>query len=152
MKRIVFLFALFIGLCHTSYGQSDSIASMDIDDIEVVVQSVRVSPKGDTVTVELFLHSYLKSPRELKINTFATGLLNPDGKPMFYDSMTIGKVKIMLSDRQNYLHYLLKRNEPVLYKIVTCNWQKRWGKPQQLRLTLEDHVEIGKFLQVDIPL
>jgi hypothetical protein len=126
--------------------------SVDVDEIEVGVKSVRLSPKGDSVTVELILQSYLKTPRELKINSFATGVISPQGSVVFYDSMSIGNVKVQFKDRQNYIHYLLTRDVPVLYVIKTPNWQKRWGKPQQFRFTLEDHEEEGKFLQVDIDL
>lgn len=135
-----------------SFGQSDPVTSIDIDEIEVSVKSVTVSPKGDEITVALYLQSYLKNPRELKINTFASGIINPQGSTVFYESMVIGNVKVTLEDRQNYIHYLLKRDEPVLYTVKTRNWQKRWGKPQQFRITLEDHLEVGKFLQVDISL
>lgn len=152
MNRIIVLIVCLWGFINASFAQTESVSSIDIDDIEVVIKAVKLSPKGDSVTVELLLHSYLKDPREVTINTFASGLINPQGKVMFYESMIIGKVKVAFADRQNYLHYFLKRNEPVLYTIKTLNWKKVWGTPQQFRITLEDHTETGKFLQVDIPL
>lgn len=152
MKNVLLIIGCLYGFIQSSFAQTESTSSLDFDEIEVRVKSVELSPKGDSVTVVLFLQSYLKYPRELKINTFATGLLNPEGKTMFYDSMMIGKVKITLADRQNYIHYLLRREDPVLYVIKTPNWKKNWGKPQQFRITLEDHEETGKFLQLDIPL
>lgn len=151
MKRILLLLVCFFCLT-SSLSAQEVVNSVDFDEIEISVKSVRLSAKGDSVTVALLLHSYLKNPRELKINTFATGIVNPEGKVLFYDSMSIGKVKITLVDRENYIHYLLKRNEPVLFTVKTPSWPKRWGKPQQFRLTLEDHMEEGKFLQVDVSL
>ncbi len=152
MKKFLLIFICFYSAVQLSFAQTEAKESTDIDEIEVTVQNVRLSAKGDSVTVTLALQSYLKQPRELKLNTFASGLVNPQGKTMFYDSITIGKVRVLLSDRQNYIHYLLSRDEPIMLTIKTPSWQKRWGKPQQLRLTIEDHLEEGKFLQVDIPL
>lgn len=146
-----FVLAIFAFSIH-SYGQKDSIRSVDFDDIEITLKSVELSAKGDTVIVSFFLHSYLKEPRELKLNTFASGVISPEGRVLFYDTIMMGKVRLDLEDRQNYIHYLLHRNKPVLYVTKTPNWQKRWGKPQQFRVTLEDHKEEGKFLQLDIPL
>jgi len=150
MRNIIWMIVYFCGFVSSAMAQT--VNTIDIDEIEVTVKSVVLSAKSDTVTVSFYLQSYLKNPRELKINTFASGLLSAEGKPMFYSTMEIGKVKINIADRQNYIHYLLRRDEPVLYVVKTPNWKKNWGKPQQFRLTLEDHLETGKFLQVDIPL
>lgn len=152
MKKLVFLILCSWSFSQLAFGQNDSISTVDIDEIEVILKDVRLSAKGDSVTVEFVLHSYLKEPRELKINTFSTGVISPEGKTMFYDMMSIGKVRIALANRQNYFHYLLARDEPVLFTIKTPAWQKRWGQPKIFRITLEDHDEEGKFLQVDIPL
>lgn len=152
MKKVCLLVLAVFAFSLHSYGQKDSIISVDLDDIEITLKSVELSAKGDTAIVSFFLHSYLKEPRELKLNTFASGVINPEGRVMFYDTIAMGNVKLNLADRQNYIHYLLHRNKPVLYVTKTPNWQKRWGKPQQFRITLEDHQEEGKFLQVDIPL
>lgn len=152
MKKILLLIVCLCSFIGCSFGQDKLISTLDIDEIEVTVKSVQLSANGDTVTVELILQSYLKLPRELKINTFASGIINPAGKTLFYDSMLMGKVRISLADRQNYIHYLLTRDEPISFTIKTPNWQKRWGKPQFFRLALEDHMEQGKFFQVDIPL
>lgn len=152
MKQIfVFILALY-GFIQPSFGQVDTVVRMDFDEIEIILKSVELSANGDTATVSFFLHSYLKEPRELKLNTFASGVISPEGKVMFYDTITMGNVQLRLADRQNYIHYLLDRSKPILYTTTTPNWQKRWGKPQQFRITLEDHQEEGKFLQVDFSL
>lgn len=152
MKNSFLLLLLILGIHSFVCAQEMNTSSTDIDEIEVTVQSVTQSKKGDTTTVVLVLQSYLKQNRELKLNTFATGLVNPEGKALLYTNMSMGKVAIQLNDKQNYLHYLLQRDYPVTLVVKTIGWQKRWGKPQQFRLTLEDHLEEGKFLQVDIPL
>lgn len=155
MKRLLFLYIVLFVFSQRSFGQENEIntsSSVDVDEIEVIVKSSKLSAKGDTSIVILSLQSYLKNPRELKLNTFASGVLGPDGKPMFYDSMTMGKVNVFLASHQNYLHYLLTRDDVVPFVIKTPKWQKHWGVPKIFRLTLEEHTEEGKFIQVDIPL
>lgn len=152
MKKIVLFLVCLWSSIQFSMAQTDSLNSIDVNDIEVIVKSVRFSPNKDTVTIEMVLHSYLKDPREMKINTFASGLLSPQGKTIFYNSMMLGRVKIALADRKNYFNYLLKRNEPVLYTVKTAFWQKEWGLPKAFRITLEDRQDEGKFLQADISL
>jgi len=155
MKRLLFLNIVLFVFLQSAFGQVHQIETndgIDVDEIEVIVNSSRLSAKGDTSIVVLSLQSYLKNPRELKINTFASGILGPDGKPMFYDTMAMGKVQISLASRQNYLHYLLTRDDIIHLVIKTPKWEKHWGLPKVLRLTLEEHTEEGKFIQVDIPL
>ncbi|MCA5004162.1 hypothetical protein [Sphingobacterium bovistauri] len=126
--------------------------SIDINEIEVWTKSVQLSAKGDTATIELYLQSYLKNPREFKLNTFSSGLLSGNEKPLWYHSMQMGKVHVRLEDKQNYLHYLLTRNEPVVLTIKTGGWKKQWGKPKQLKLAIEDFEEQGKILEYTIDL
>ncbi len=152
MKNWLLFFVCIYCCIEVSLGQTKEYSSIDIDEIEVTVQSVESSPKGDTTTVILILQSYLKQNRELKLNTFASGLVSPQGKIMFYSTISCGNVRIDFKDKQNYIHYLLNRDQPVTLVIKTVGWQKRWGKPQQVRLTIEDHLEEGKFLQTDINL
>jgi len=123
-----------------------------IDDIQVDVKDVMISTKGDSVTVDLFLISYKKDPREFRLNTFASGVVDSKGIPYLYASMQMGRVKIDVSDRQNYLNYLLEPDEPVMLRLKTGAWKKQWGKPQQVKLTFEDSVEEGKFLEATIDL
>lgn len=153
MKNL-FLTALISFLCFQfSFSQEkEERNSIDINEIEVWTKKVELNAKGDTATVELYLQSYLKNPREFKLNTFATGLLSGSEKPMWYHSMQMGKVRVLLEDRQNYLHYLLTRNEPVVFSIKTGDWKKQWGKPKQLKLAFEDFQEEGKILEFVIDL
>jgi hypothetical protein len=153
MKRVFlsFLFTvLAIGFVFSQ--EKPERNSIDINEIEVWTKSVQLSAKGDTATVELYLQSYLKNPREFKLNTFSTGLISGSEKPLWYHSMQMGKVRVHIDDRQNYLHYLLTRNEPVVLTIKTGGWKKQWGKPKQLRLAIEDFEEQGKILEYTIDL
>ncbi|NGM60843.1 hypothetical protein G5B30_02815 [Sphingobacterium sp. SGG-5] len=136
--------------CIVSFGQETS--PLVVDDIQVDVKDVKVSVKGDSVTVDLFLISYQKHPREFRLNTFASGVVDSKGSPYLYASMQMGQVKIDVSDRQNYLNYLLEPDEPTLFQLKTGAWKKQWGKPKQVKLTFEDSTEEGKFLEVSIDL
>jgi hypothetical protein len=151
MKRY---FLIFIGLLFASlsFGQDEEKPLVVVDDIQIDVKDVSLSPKGDTAIVELFLISYQKNPREFKLNTFASGVVDSQGKPYLYASIQMGKVRLNLEDKQNYLHYLLEQDLPVLLRIKTAAWTQRWGKPKQLNLTFEDSTEEGKFLEVGVDL
>lgn len=151
MKVFVLLITFLIAFCSIAFAQEEAI-SVEVDDIQIDVKNVYLSNKGDTATVEFFLISLAKNPRELKLNTFASGVIDTSGKPALYATMQMGKVNIKIADRQNYLHYLLERDEPVLLKIVTPNWKKQWGKPQSAKLTIEDSEEQGKFFEIEIKL
>lgn len=155
MKKL-FLSLLFIvfgySFTHAQEVEEQERISININEIEVWTKNVQVSAKGDSATVELYLQSYLKNPREFKLNTFASGLIGADAKPMWYHSMQMGKVRVHLEDRQNYLHYLLTRNEPVVFTVKTGGWKKQWGKPKQLKLAFEDFQEEGKILEFVIDL
>lgn len=151
MKNIVLLLTFLYSFVGIAFAQEEVI-SMEVDDIQIDVKDVYLSKKGDTATVKLFLISLTKNPREFKMNTFASGVIDTSGKPALYASMEMGRVKVVITDRQNYLHYFLERDEPVLLKIKTANWKKQWGKPQVVKLTFEDSEEEGKFLEVEIKL
>ncbi len=151
MIRILFFVFLGIGSCLVALGQQ-SVSPLVIDDIQVDVKDVMLSEKGDTVTVDLFLISYKKHPREFKLNTFASGIIGSEGRPSLYATMQMGRVKVAVSDRQNYLNYLLEPDEPVALQIKTGAWKKQWGKPKQLILAFEDSEEEGKFLEVIVDL
>mgnify|MGYP007040145148 CR=1 FL=1 len=153
MKKALLFCIVFVLCTSISFAQEkEERNSTDVNEIEVWTKNVQVSAKGDTATVELYLQSYLKNPREFKLNTFSTGLLSGSEKPLWYHSMQLGKVLVRLEDRQNYLHYLLTRNEPVILTIKTGGWKKQWGKPKQLKLAFEDFQEQGKILEYTIDL
>ena len=153
MKRVFLSFLFTVLACGIVFSQGKPERnSIDINEIEVWTKSVQVSAKGDTATVELYLQSYLKNPREFKLNTFSTGLISGSEKPLWYHTMHMGKVQVHIDDRQNYLHYLLTRNEPVVLTIKTGGWKKQWGKPKQLKLAIEDFEEQGKILEYTIDL
>lgn len=153
MKQLLLsFFIVFTTFLHASGQDTLERKSIDVNEIEIWTKSIKLSPKSDTATVELYLQSYLKNPREFKLNTFSTGLIGGGDKPLWYHTMQMGKVRVHIDDRQNYLHYLLTRNEPVVLTIKTGGWKKQWGKPKQLKLAIEDFEEQGKILEYIIDL
>lgn len=146
------LWAILLGITFSSFGQEIEKPLVIIDDIQIDVKQVALSAKGDTATVELFLISYQKHPREFKLNTFASGLVDSEGNPYLYTSVQMGNVRVRVDDRQNYLHYFMEQDVPVLLKIKTGGWSKRWGPPRQVKLAFEDSTEEGKFLEVIVNL
>lgn len=147
-----FLLLIYLGFVSSSFGQEGEKPLMVVDDIQIDVKNVSLSPKGDTAIVELFLISYQKDPREFKLNTFASGVVDSQGRPYLYTAMQMGKVMLRVEDRQNYLHYLLEQDIPVLLQIKTASWVKQWGKPRAVKLAFEESTEEGKFLEVDVSL
>ncbi|SUJ13975.1 Uncharacterised protein [Sphingobacterium spiritivorum] len=117
-----------------------------VDDIQVDVKNVSVDAKTKTLTLDLFLISYQKNPREFKLNTFATQVLDTKGQTYMYSTMQMGKVLIKLSDRQNYLHYFMEDEVPVAFKITVDNWTKG-NKAKAVKLVFEDSTEAGKFIE-----
>ncbi|WP_164109693.1 MULTISPECIES: hypothetical protein [Sphingobacterium] len=152
MKKLGLLIVLSFYLGTLVLGQEPTSESLEVDDIQIDVKSVALSKNADTATVELFLISYKKGTREFKLNSFASGIVDSGGKTYLYNSMQIGKVLVQVTDRQNYIHYLLEEDEPVRLIVKTIGWKKQWGKPQQFKLAFEDSEEEGKFLEVIIDL
>lgn len=152
MQKYILSLLLIVSFGTLKAQQIQERNSLDANDIEVWVKDVKLSVKSDTAIVQINLQSYLKNPREFRLNTFASGLVNGGVKPLWYDTMSMGNVIIKFADKQNYLNYLLTRDEEVMLTIKTPNWKKQWGKPKQLKLTFEDHNEEGKFLEYLIDL
>lgn len=151
--RILWLTILWVGMCSAALGQDKEQHTphlMVADDIQIDLKDIYLNAKGDTATVELFLISLQKNPREFKMNSFASGVIDSKGTPYLYSTMEMGKVRLDIADRQNYLHYLMEQDLPVLLRIKTAGWSKQWGKPQHTKLTFEDSSEEGKFLQIEL--
>lgn len=152
--RVFWIAFFWVGFVAAAQGQAKELFSplAVVDDIQIDLKDVYLSPKGDTVTMELFLISLQKNPREFKMNTFSSGIINSAGKLYFYDTIEMGNVHLSLADRQNYLHYFMQQDLPVLLRIKTADWSKNWGRPQQAKITFEDSTEEGKFLEVELKL
>src|SRR5690606_20579082 len=120
------------------------------DDIQVDVKSVRTIANGDTLSIELFLISYQMDPREFKLNTFATQVLDSEGNRHLITRMKMGRVLVQLADRQNYLHYLLEEDMPVSLTMQVGDWKGK--KASKVILVFEDSTEEGRFVTQEVDL
>lgn len=121
-----------------------------LDDIQFDVKSIRVV--DDTSTVELFLISLSKGEREFKMNTFASVVEDAQYNDHMYTTIQMDRIQIRFEDRQNYLHYLLAADKPVMLTFKVANWHKEYGKPQALRIVFEDSKEEGRFRELSVKL
>jgi hypothetical protein len=137
----------FILFTHLAFAQEIDTTAILVDEIQVDIKHVGLSAKGDTATVDLFLISYQRNPREFKLNTYATQVGDSKGNYHLYDSMKMGKVLVLLAHRQNYLHYFMEEDVPVPFQVKVANWTKVRGKPTHLKLVFEDSKEEGKYVE-----
>lgn len=121
-----------------------------VDDIQIDVKAVKADAKSDTLSVDLFLISYKKGPREFKLNTYGTQVVDEKGEKHFFTNMKMGQVFVQLVDRQNYLHYLLSEEMPVPLNVKIVGWGKQ--KAKKILLVFEDSAEEGKFIETEIAL
>ncbi|MBD1420875.1 hypothetical protein H8B21_04735 [Sphingobacterium chuzhouense] len=120
------------------------------DDIQVDVKSTKINVGGDTLSLELFLISYQMDPREFKLNTFATQIMDNEGDKHLFTTMKMGRVLVQLADRENYLHYLLEEDVPVPLTIHVGDWKGK--KALKVLLVFEDSKEEGKFITQEVDL
>ncbi|NQD71033.1 hypothetical protein HP439_09915 [Sphingobacterium shayense] len=144
MNKFLFFFCmLFLAINGQAFGQQDSTVNIT-DDIQVDVKSVTLDSHSDTLTVELFLISYQVDPREFKLNTFATQLVDDTGGAHLFWSIQMGRVLVKIGDRQNYLHYLIEENEPVPFTLKIAGWGEKAAS--KLNVVFEDSNEVGKYI------
>ncbi|WP_246162303.1 hypothetical protein [Sphingobacterium phlebotomi] len=130
--------------------QGEEGAKNITDDIQADVKSVKTIANGDTLSIELFLISYQMDPREFKLNTFATQIVDSEGNSHLFTTIKMGRVLVQLADRQNYLHYLLEEDEPVPLTIHVGDWQGK--KASKILLVFEESTEEGKFITQEVDL
>lgn len=152
MKKWIYFLCLSFGMFMSGslFAQEDDPEALIKDDIQVDVKSVETIADGDTLAMELFLISYQMDPREFKLNTFATQVVDSDGESHLMTTMKMGRVFVQLADRQNYLHYLLEEDVPVPLTIRIGDWQGK--KAAKVRLVFEDSAEEGKFITQEVDL
>lgn len=143
---------IFLLLGQFVYAQSDKIEKepLVVDEIQIDVKSVQIDAKLKTASVELFLTSYSRNERELKLNTYGTQLVDAKGVKYLFGTLGLGKIFVKLQDKQNYINYLMKMDEPVQLTITVANWIK--GKPKELILVFEDSEEEGHYIETAVQL
>lgn len=143
------IISLFLLLAASTQAQ-DMDSTNVLDDVQADLKGVRTDKSADSLIIELFLISYRMDQREFKLNTYATQVVDQDGTPHLYASIKMGRVRVDIKDRQNYLHYLLEENVPVPLTITYGNWKGK--KAKKLLLVFEDSAEEGKFITQAIDL
>lgn len=143
--RLLIVFILLIAFAVPGLCQSDA-DKLIVDDIQVDVQGADFVDSTGRLTVELFLISTKRNPREFKLNTFSSQVFDEQYNAYFYSEMRMGKVLVLIAQRENYIHYLLQPDVPVPFQITIGDWVK--GKaPDFVKLVFEDSEEEGKFIE-----
>ena len=121
-----------------------------VDDIQFDLKSVTAS--GDTLIVDLFAISYDKNPREFRLNVFATALIDAQEESHMLTSVQIDRVIVQLSDRENYLNYLLHQDKPVNIKLKLTPMTEEIKNAKMVKIVFNALEEEGQFLDAFIDL
>ncbi len=146
-KKIV-LFLLW-GLPLALVAQEDTTVLL-LDDLQFDVRSVNVSK--DTAIVDLYVISSLRQQREFKMNTFASTVVDQNDKELMYTQIQMGRVRIHINDRQNYLNHVMAMDVPVALQFKVAGWKKENGLPEAVNIVFEDSRESGRFRQIKVRL
>ena len=147
--RYVVVLMLFLVGGFVKAQSADSL--LVVDDIQFDVKEFHVDEPKHELVINLFAISYSKNPREYKMNTFSTQVLDQKKQPHFFYTIQMGNVLVKFEDKQNYLHYLLEEDKPVDIQVVVKDWKKT-DKPVMVKLVFESSTEEGEFLEVPISL
>lgn len=126
---------------------SDS-SVVTVDDIRFEVEQFHIDSATNTATVELQLSSLKENPRELKINSYGTQLVDNNREAYYFSTITLGRVLVRFEDKQNYMHYLLQPATPVKLTIIAENIASTADSIQVVKIVFEDSTEEGRFLDV----
>ncbi len=151
MKQIIWFLGLALAffLPKTSQAQEDSNLNV-VDDIQFDLKSVTAS--GDTLVVDLFAISYDKNPREFRLNVFATALIDAQEESHMLTSVQIDRVIVQLSDRENYLNYLLHQDKPVNIRLKLTPMTEEIKNAKMVKIVFNALEEEGQFLDAFIDL
>lgn len=140
---------LFLCLVGGAIRAQSADSLLVVDDIQFDLKEFHVDKTTNELVINLFAISYSKDPREFKMNTFSTQILDQKKQPHFFSSIQMGNVQIKFEDKQNYLHYLLEEDKPVDIQVIVKDWKKT-DTPVSIKLVFESSEEEGKFLDVPI--
>lgn len=143
-------FCILLSGCLVAQEQNEDTLINIKDNIQVDVKNVSTKSHSDTLSVELFLISYQMDPREFKLNTYATQVIDSAGNNHLFANIQMGRVQVRLTDRQNYIHYLLEEDVPIPLTIEVGNWKGK--KASKVLLVFEDSTEEGKFITQEVGL
>ena len=135
----------------TSFGQTKAvISSKKSDQLLIEWTRLNVDKKTNTVEISFRLTNLFPESRELKLNFFGSQLVDQKGEAHLFSTIRLGRVNVLLSDRQNYMHYLLPPDSPVEGKMQLVGY-KGDTKNSTWKIVFEDRVEPGRFIEVELP-
>src|SRR5690606_27687688 len=144
------VFYILLSGCLAAQEQNEDTVENIQDNIQIDVKSVSTEEHSDTRSIELFLISYQMDPREFKLITYATEVIDSAGNNHLVANIQMGRVQVRLTDRQNYIHYLLEEDVPIPLTIEVGNWKGK--KASKVLLVFEDSTEEGKFITQEVDL
>ena len=86
------------------------------------------------------------------MNTYASTLVDQKDNDILYTQIQMGRVRIHIDDRQNYLNHILSMDVPVSLQFKVAGWKKENGLPQAVKIVFEDSREPGRFRQITVRL
>lgn len=151
MKQFLYILGLAIAILLPKMSQAQEDPNLNVvDDIQFDLKSVTAS--GDTLVVDLFAISYDKNPREFRLNVFATALIDAQEESHMLTSVQIDRVIVQLSDRENYLNYLLQQDKPVNIKLKLTPMTEEIKNAKMVKIVFNALEEEGQFLDAFIDL
>ncbi|MVZ67462.1 hypothetical protein GQF61_16535 [Sphingobacterium sp. DK4209] len=152
--KCFFYSLLFIVLFNTPqfvFAQEAEDPSVHVvNEVQFDLKSIKTG--GDTLVVDLFAISYEKDPREFRLNVFGTNLTDSDGVEHLFTSVQVGRVIVNISERQNYLNYLLNQDVPVAIQLKLTPTTDAIKKAKQVKLVFAAFEEEGKFVEARLNL
>lgn len=117
-----------------------------IDGIRFEAVTFRIDSATRVATAEFNLTNLTEKPRELKINVYGTQLVDNGRNAYYFSTITMGRVLMRFSDKQNYLHYFLQPDVPVKLTITADDIPATAAAMEVVRIVFEDGKEEGRFL------
>jgi hypothetical protein len=136
---------------HAQEGKSSPLVSRKSDQMQIDWTRVQVDRSTQTVQVYFRLTNLLAEDRELKINVFASQLVDKQGVGHLFTTLQLGRVTVQLKDRQNYMHYLLPSETPIEGVMRIEGFQGNLDQIQAWKLVFEDRLEPGRFIEILLP-
>jgi|SRR5690606_23163234 len=143
---------LMLALCVSSLysrGQGETTkdsATVVVDGLQFEAHSFGIDSADRTATVELLLTNLRDQPRELTLNVYGTQLIDNERNAYYFSDLRLDRVLMRFTDKQNYLHYLLKPGTPVKLIINAADIASEASAIQLVRVVFEDSAEKGRFL------
>lgn len=143
--------ALFATTVTFAQGENTVVASQDssviiVDEVRFETKQFVIDSAARKATAVVSLTSMNERPRELKINSYGTQLVDAKRNSYYFSTITLGRVLMRFEDRQNYLHYLLQPSIPVTLTITATDISSTAGAMHMVKIVFEDSKEEGRFL------